>query len=282
MCCLAFCLFQKPNGKLKQDAAQPPKQGPKRLLAIEVFAGSHPVGCHFQELRLQALQQQQQQLAPYSLAAYAAVELQDGQQFKAPEAKSLGLAPTCHLDLHGDVQEPAVQAKLLEFVRKQLKASALDEVVVFGGPPCTEYSNANVHKQKHKKDLKAAQEAFADVAKQLRALRHVLASTRQVSIEMIEDIQCKVDKARSEWQARKTALEEVLKDEEGARQADAVVSSFLKLFKDIQQAAGNTPCHLVMENPYSATSKALWDRCVIGQHGQQSHCLQNKTTTATA
>lgn len=231
---------------------------PKRLLAIEVFAGSHPVGHHFQELRLQAVQPQPQPV-PCSLLAYAAIELQDGQQYRAPGPEALGLTPLHHLDLHGDVQEPA-QAQLLTFVYQELEAAAIDTVVVFGGPPCKEYSKANAAKKQHKTALMDAQAAFAEAESQLRALQHILASPRPVSAEVIEDTQRRVDNTRSAWQARKKALEAVLMDKAHTRQADAVVSSFLALFNDIQQAAGNTPCHLVMENPYSDTDKALWNR----------------------
>jgi hypothetical protein len=81
------------------EAAAPPP--PKRLLVIEMFAGSHPVGRRFQHLQTQ---QQQQQSAPYSLAAYAAIEIADGERYRAPAPEVMGLAPAHHLDLHASVE----------------------------------------------------------------------------------------------------------------------------------------------------------------------------------
>jgi hypothetical protein len=70
---------------------------------IEAFAGSHPVGRHFQHL------QGQQQPAPYSLAAYAAVESEAGARYRAPAPESMGLTPAHHLDLHAKVEDLSTQ-----------------------------------------------------------------------------------------------------------------------------------------------------------------------------
>lgn len=235
-------------------------QGPKRLLAIETFAGSHPVGRHFQYLRLHASELQP---APYSLAAYAAIEAEGGQQYRAPEPESLGLAPEHHLDLQGMVQDPAIQAQLLEFVRRELQSSALHEVVVFGGPPCKMYSTANVHRQQRELALRDAQAAVAGAGRHLQDLLQTLATPNLVSAEDIAEAWRRLDNAESALRACEAAADAVRQDEQRVREADAVVSSFLGLFKDIQrecQAACKTPCHLVMENPYSIPDWALWNR----------------------
>jgi hypothetical protein len=83
------------------DAAAPPP--PKRLLVIEAFAGSHPVGRHFQTLHTQ------QQPAPYSLAAYAAIEMADGERYRAPAPEAMGLTPAHHLDMHAKVDDSTTQ-----------------------------------------------------------------------------------------------------------------------------------------------------------------------------
>jgi hypothetical protein len=92
------CSFQE--NQATEAAATP---SPKRLLVIEAFAGSHPVGRHFHTLHAQ------QQPAPYSLAAYAAVEMADGERYRAPAPEAMGLTPAHHLDLHGKVEDSTTQ-----------------------------------------------------------------------------------------------------------------------------------------------------------------------------
>jgi hypothetical protein len=209
-------------------------QGPKGLLAIEVFAGSHPVARHFKEIRLQTAQQPP---LPYSLVAYAAIEAKEGQKYRAPGPEALGLAPKHYLDLHGNVQHLATQGGLLRFVRSGLRSCALDEVVVFGGPPCRAYSNANVHRQQHEQALINANDTLADARGHLhqQLLTGATGSAAGAFEEFEAEARRRLDKAQAAWDVYKTAADAVEKDVLDALEADEVVSDFLALFKDIQR-----------------------------------------------
>lgn len=206
--------------------------------------------------------QHQQQPSPYSLAAYAAIEMQqpDGKKFRAPEPQALGLTPEHHLSLHARVQDPAARTALIDFVRHELQGSGLDGVVVFGGPPCTKYSNADKQFWIRKERLEQTQVAHADAQTQLQQLLQTQADGGAVPAGQLARARGLVVSTEEAYAASAAA---VANHELEVQAADEIVSSFLTLFQEIQQEckkAGNVPCHLVMENPYSSADRALWNR----------------------
>jgi hypothetical protein len=228
---------------------------------IEVFAGSHPVGRHFQHLR------SQQQPAPYSLAAYAAIEEKqpEGKKYRAPTAESLGLTPEHYLSLHTKVQDADARTELLDLMRTELHTSDLDGVVVFGGPPCEKFSNAGPQPEQRKAALQSAQDALEAAERRLEQLSQSQAAGGASSSAALEGAQRRVAEARSACDAAADAV--VRQDDLDVVGAEAVVASFLGLFLDIKEECrkarmptGPVPCHLAMENPYSTADKALWNR----------------------
>jgi 3-methyladenine DNA glycosylase/8-oxoguanine DNA glycosylase len=116
-----------------------------------------------------------------------------------------------------------------------------------------------------KEVLKQTQLAHEDAQRQLDQLLQMQADGGAVPA-------AKVNRARrlviSTEEAYEAAAEAVAKDELDVQAADAVVSSFLQLFQEIQQefqAAGNVPCHPIMKNPYSIAERALWNRLFAGK-----------------
>jgi hypothetical protein len=114
-----------------------------------------------------------------------------------------------------------------------------------------------------KEVLKQTQLAHEEAQRQLGQLLQMQADGGAVPAQQA----AKIDRARrlvvSTEEAYTAAAEAVAKDELDVLAADAVVSSFLSLFQEIQQecqAAGNVPCNLVMENTYSIAERALWNR----------------------
>jgi hypothetical protein len=237
-------------------------EAPKKLMVIETFAGSHPVGRHFQHLQTQQ-QQQQQSTVPYRLAAYAAVESHRpvGEKYRAPQAEALGLTPFHHLSLRARVEDPAAHSQLVKFVRDELRSSGLDGVVVFGGPPCKKFSQAGSLAEKRQKSLNTAQNRTLQAAQSgLEQLDQSQAAGDAVSAAAVAEAEQLVAAAR---RVREAAADAVVQHELDVQAAEAMVSSFLKLFQDIKKecrGSGNVPCHLVMENPYSSAKKALWNR----------------------
>lgn len=250
---MPVCLLQK--AELVGGAAA--AKAPKRLLAIEVCAGSHPVGRHIQHL------QAQQQQSPYTLAAYAAIEVQppNGAKYRAPEPAALGLTAEHHLSLPARVEDPAARQELLSFVRSELKNSRPDAVVMFGGPPCDTYSNAWPQYRKELKALNEAQASYDSAFRQLQQLQKpAKAAGKPVLNGGLADAQQHLQQAIQNLERAKAPL---MKREVDVEDADAVVSNFLSLCQEIQQeckASGQTPYHRVMENLYSSTDKALWNR----------------------
>lgn len=222
---------------------------------IEVFAGSHPVGRHFQHLR------SQQQPAPYSLAAYAAIEEKqpEGERYRAPAAESLGLTPEHYLSLHTKVQDADARTELLDLVRTELHTSdlQLDGVVVFGGPPCEKFSNAGPQAEQRKAALQSAQDALEAAERRLEQLSQSQAAggaSSSAALEAFLGAQHRVAEARSACDAAADAV--VRQDDLDVVGAEAVVASFLGLFLDIKEECrkacmptGPVPCHLAMENP---------------------------------
>lgn len=248
-----MCLLQKAELVGGGAAAK----APKSLLAIEVFAGSHPVGRHIQHL------QAQQQQAPYTLAAYAAIEVRQphGDKYRVPEAAALGLTAEHHLSLHARVEDDAAREKLLSFVRSELKTSRLDAVVMFGGPPCEMYSNAGPQYRKELKALNEAQASYDSALRQLQQLQKpAKAAGEPVLNGGLADAEQRLQQAQQNLESAKAP---VVKHKLGVVAADATVASFLSLYQEIQQeckASDQTLCHCVMENPYSSADKALWNR----------------------
>jgi hypothetical protein len=196
---------QQPRRRRRQQQAVVTAPPPK-LLIVEAFAGSHPVAFHTQRELLRA---GAGGAAPaFALAAYAAVELEP--QHGVPTAGDLRLPEERFLNITGSVSDQATHDVLLAFVRARLAQTGnnrrVDGVLVFGGPPCTEYSQAKV-------------------------------------VSKMDPL------------VRKRKLEA----------ADALVASFLRLFKGIEaecsgSAGGARPAFLVMENPQSRPDRALWNR----------------------
>jgi hypothetical protein len=229
------------------------------VAVIDAFAGAHSVGLHFQH---QHGQQQQQRPAPYSLAAYAAIEAQQpvAEKYRAPAADSLGLTPEHYLSLHAKVEDPAVQEQLLDLMHRELRTGSLHGVVVFGGPPCQKFSKANRQSEQLKAALQTAQDALLAAESELQPLLQSQAAGGSVSAAALAEAQNRVAAAGRVCEA---AAHAVVQHELDVQAAEAVVSSFLRLFWGIKQmcmAAGNVPCHLVMENPCSTAEKALWNR----------------------
>jgi hypothetical protein len=160
------------------------------------------------------------------------------------------------------VQDPDIRAQLLEFVRRELDSFTMQHVVVFGGPPCTMYSTANKPRQQREQALRNAKAAVGTAGRELHDLLQTLALAGPVAVDDIAQARQALHSAESIG-ACEAAAGAVKQDEQSVREADAVVASFLALFKAIQrecQAACNTPYHLVMENPYSRSDWALWNR----------------------
>jgi hypothetical protein len=143
-------------------------------------------------------------------------------------------------------------------VRSELQGSNLHGVVVFGGPPCKKFCNA-APLVRQQRDILPTAKANLDAAESRLKLLKVVGK-KVVSAEERAEAESKVAQALRIYRA---AADAVAQDDLGLRAAEDVVTSFLKLFQDIQMhcaAAGNVPCHLVMENPYSAADRALWNR----------------------
>jgi hypothetical protein len=135
-------------------------------------------------------------------------------------------------------------------------------VVVFGGPPCKKFCNASSHVLKQRAILPTAKAHLDKAESHLKMLKVVgNLPEKVVSGEELAEAKSQVAKALQLYRAAANA---VAIDDAGLRAAEDLVTSFLNLFQDIQMhctAAGNVPCHLVMENPYSSADRALWNRC---------------------
>lgn len=241
----------------KVPLAQSTLPATKRLLVIEVFAGSHPVGRH-----CKALQEAQQQ-APYSIAAYAAVELvqPQGDKYKAPSPTKLNLPAEHCLSLSGaDIQDPDVVQQLVQFVRSSLRTASPSAVVVFGGLPCTKYCNAGPHYWRAKAQRDAAWTEYKAAAKQLHLELEAVESVSLPESQSVADLHQGMIAAEAQLAQAEKALRKFTED---LRTADDLVQSFLDLFKEIEQECKKpreAPCHLAMENPYSCAEKGLWNR----------------------
>lgn len=138
--------------------------------------------------------------------------------------------------------------------------SRLDGVVVFGGPPCKKFSQAGSLAETRQKALNTAQDDLQAAQSELEQLKQSQAAGDAVSAAAVAEAEQLVAAAR---RAREAAADAVVQHELDVQAAEAMVSSFLKLFQDIKnecRESGNAPCHLVMENPYSSAKKALWNR----------------------
>jgi hypothetical protein len=151
-----------------------------------------------------------------------------------------------------------VQVQLLDFVRRELQSVNLHGVVVFGGPPCDKFSSAGPLFMQQWDILPTARAELENAERRLKMLRVV--GKKVVSAEEREEAENRVAQAQRIYRA---AADAVAQDDLEVQTAEGLAASFLKLFQDIQkecQAAGNVPCHLVMENPYSSADRALWNR----------------------
>jgi hypothetical protein len=236
-------------------------KAPSRLLVIEAFAGSHPVGRHFQNLHAQ------QHPAPYSLAAYAAIEAEKGSECATPAPETLGLTPAHHLSLRpAGVEDDSTRAQLISFVHEQLQESSLDGVVVFARPPCKVYTNANSRVRARNTQRQQAlvdAEAACDHA-QMQLDELMQSEEADMSVAALRSaVSAAASRLADAEAARKAAANAVEQGDLELHAADAVVINFLSLFQDVQQACqadGIVPCHLVMENSYSTADRALWNR----------------------
>jgi hypothetical protein len=133
-------------------------------------------------------------------------------------------------------------------------------VVVFGGPPCTKFCNAGSLFRPQREVLLTAKAELEAAEKRWKMLKVVGKSSTVASAEQRAEAESKVAEAQEIYRAAEAA---VAQDDLGVREADGLVSRFLSLFQELQrkcQADGDVPCHLLMENPYSAEDRALWNR----------------------
>jgi hypothetical protein len=61
-------------------------------------------------------------------------------------------------------------------------------------------------------------------------------------------------------------VDEAAEDAKALSRSDALVRSFLALFKvvEAEAAARGAPAAIIMENPYATQYRGLWNRCVAG------------------
>lgn len=154
------------------------------------------------------------------------------------------------------------QEAVVKFVQEQLqnKDNNIDAVLVFGGPPCPAYSQLNGTSEK-------ANKAEADALATYRSAMQNHATVKQQSASD-EEIQIASDKEKAARAAWKAASQAMRKKNAGRNQqiydADELVQEFLLLFERIDKACESMgkscPCFIIMENPMSRQSKALWSR----------------------
>jgi hypothetical protein len=254
-------VMAKAAGATNKPQPSQQRQTSSALLVIEAFAGSHAAGLHFKSLLDKQTSPQQPQQPHYHLAAYAAIELEP--RYKAPDWKALNLQADNCLSIHASVSDFAVQAKVLDFVRSKLCDSSLciSAVVVFGGPPCTAYSQARPHLATSKLQLEESyQQALLDHTAQQRQL---LAAGSTPSAAATKAQKTAAETASRIQDAIEAAAAEAAQHARNLKASDSLVKSFLSLFKAIEvecQEYGKRHCYLVMENPYSQPDRALWNR----------------------
>lgn len=255
-------VMAKAAGATNKPQSSQQRQTSSALLVIEAFAGSHAAGLHFKSLLDKQASPQQPQQPPYHLAAYAAIELET--KYKAPDPKALNLQADNCLSIHASVSDFAVQAKVLDFVRSKLCDSSLciSAVVVFGGPPCTAYSQARPHLATSKLNQleESYQQALLDHTAQQRQL---LAAGSMPPAAATKAQKTAAETASSIQDAVEAAAAEAAQHARNLMASDSLVKSFLSLFKAIEvecQEFGKRHCYLVMENPYSQPDRALWNR----------------------
>lgn len=202
------------------------------LLVVEAFAGSYPVAWYFRN----QLARDAAHRPDLYLAAYAAVE---NKHFdKAPTASELGLGPSSYLSIDGDMAAFDVQSKVLDFVQKKLHDESLgvDDVVVFGGPPCVAYSQAATQLKKQKKKQGDSGEAYQEALRQLAEQNRMLLSTH--STEQTERVQAAREQAAAAALARdqairQAALTSAMRSDD-LMESDCLIKSFLNLVKEIK------------------------------------------------
>lgn len=123
--------------KAQQDESQNTAQTALNLLVIEIFAGSYSAGRLTARLNNDSL--------GINISAYAAVELTQG--WAPPSLESLGVKdPDRCLLINGSITDPVVRDQLRQFMQRMLYQSTsgrgprIDGIMLFGGPPCTNYS----------------------------------------------------------------------------------------------------------------------------------------------
>jgi len=154
------------------------------------------------------------------------------------------------------------------------RAGGVDAVLVFGGPPCTAYSSACADTSRFpaRYRCKRADEAYyaalAERAAAVQALKQLRTSGAAASA--LEQAGQRVREAEQELAALKAASEEAtaaakqeaIEDTARLHDSDALVKSFLGLYKSVEAEANalGRPGFLGMENPYSTRPRGLWNR----------------------
>lgn len=225
---------------------------------VEAFAGTHPAANVIKKTNAHGPD------SKVKVTAYVSIELLEPSQ--------LGLQPFVHQDLgisreshylrcqgakQGDVGSPQVQRRVVEFVQQQLAEGAVDAVVVFGGPPCTEYSNARRRDDKGKVEAEAekeyldailahaqARKASGEAVRAYETMNRAMLNADQqedVTIVAFAELQKKDTAAEHEASAiaarEKAAAEasaEAAKGNAALLDSDALVKRFINLYKRIE------------------------------------------------
>lgn len=194
-------------------------------------------------------------------------------------------------DPAGDVSSAETRAAAVAFV--SARAHRAGAVLVFGGPPCQRYSGATSDTSRYpaRYKSKAADEALHAAIRRRADAALALALTREAGqgppsaaaapgggawaaaagaavalaaaeAALYEAVQAEAAAAAASRAAHEAARDEAMRDAAAVSDADALVKDFLNMYKQIEAEAYavGVPCFLVMENPYSTRSRALWAR----------------------
>lgn len=224
-----------------------------KLVVAEAFAGSFPAARFTQQ------QQQQAGADVFEVVAYAGVakEAASRDKYRAPSADQMGLAPESVLILQPRaVGEQSLPHELAEFVGAQLAAVAAADaaaVVVLGGPPCTAYTGVR-----------------SDVYK-----AHNILAGKEIGSKPRDALTQEQREAKASLKLAEHAAE--------LARADQLVSDFIELFRQIETTCQQygQPCKIIMENPYSAVKKGLWNRCGGNLPEQVGGALEQPTNSDT-
>lgn len=240
---------QQQSRQQRAQAEQQQQQQIVKLLVIEAFAGSFSVARYIQ----QQLQQEAEGAAPgsttFKAVAYAAIEKEpvSGDMYKPPTVADMGLRQQDILILQPrGVDEESVSEELIAFVKGRLSDAAcgVEAVVVLGGPPCTAYTSV-------RSDVSQAWKKAVEEYRQGEASNQPRSASQEEAQQLTQAV------AESKLGAFGAEL----------KTADALVKSFLDLFQGVESECERSDpqpgCYILMENPYSVSATALWNRYAL-------------------